>query len=120
MKILVVEDDERNLKLFRKILDAKGYNTLGAASGEDGLRIAEAELPSLILMDIKLLGMSGIQAAGFLKEGPATGRIPIIAVTGRPRCELPEECFDNYIPKPITDIGSFLKVVADTAGTGTY
>src|SRR3989442_9498856 len=79
--ILIVEDDEKNLKLVRDVLQFKGYQTVEASTGEDGVRLAKERHPALVLMDIQLPGMNGITALGQLRVDPATRAIPVIAVT---------------------------------------
>ena len=79
--ILIVEDNEKNMKLVRDVLQVKGYATLEAMTGEDGVRLAKERLPALVLMDIQLPGISGIEALKQLRADPATAAIPVIAVT---------------------------------------
>src|SRR5206468_12109326 len=70
--VLIVEDNDKNLKLVRDVLQVKGYATLEAGTAEDGIRLAAERIPDLILMDIQLPGMSGIQALKVLRANPAT------------------------------------------------
>ena len=104
--ILIVEDNDKNMKLARDILQAKGYQTLEATTGEDGVRIAKAELPALILMDIQLPGINGIEALRQLRADPATRSIPVIAVTASVmpshRRDITDAGFDAYVAKPIS------------------
>ncbi|HET7097149.1 MAG TPA: response regulator, partial [Casimicrobiaceae bacterium] len=79
--ILIIEDNDKNLKLVRDVLQVKGYATLEAGTAEDGVRIAAERVPDLILMDIQLPGMSGIDALKLLRADAATAAIPVIAVT---------------------------------------
>src|SRR4030095_14446973 len=79
--ILIVEDNEKNMKLVRDVLQAKGYTTVEAATAEDGVRLAGERVPDLILMDIHLPGMSGVDALKLLRADASTARIPIAAVT---------------------------------------
>ena len=72
--ILIVEDNERNLKLVRDVLQVKGYNTLEAVTGEDGVKLALEHKPDLVLMDIQLPGINGIEALGQLRANPVTRR----------------------------------------------
>jgi two-component system cell cycle response regulator DivK len=103
--ILIVEDNEKNLKLVRDVLQFKGYQTIEAGTGEDGVRLAKARIPSLILMDIQLPGMDGITALGELRADPATRAIPVIAVTAsamtHDRKKIMAAGFDGYQSKPI-------------------
>jgi two-component system, cell cycle response regulator DivK len=104
-RILIVEDNPRNLKLVRDVLQVKGYDTLEAGTGEEGVRIATAERPDLILMDIQLPGMNGIEALHALRGDPATAAIPVIAVTASvmqdDRKTIMAAGFDAYVGKPI-------------------
>ena len=77
--ILIIEDNPRNLKLARDILNHKGYETLEAENAEDGLALARARHPDLVLMDVQLPGMDGVQALGRLRADPETRDIPVIA-----------------------------------------
>jgi CheY-like chemotaxis protein len=104
--ILVVEDNEKNLKLVRDVLLQSGFRISEARTAEDAFdRVAESA-PDLILMDIGLPGMSGIEAVGKLKGDPATASIPVCALTAFAMEEDRERClragFDGYLVKPIT------------------
>ena len=103
--ILIVEDNDKNLKLVRDVLQVKGYATLEAGNAEDGIALARARLPDLVLMDIQLPGMSGIEAIGLLRADPATAAIPVVAVTAsvmpQDRNKITEAGFDAYVGKPI-------------------
>ena len=111
--ILIVEDNEKNMKLVRDILRHHKYETLEAANGLDGVRIASGSRPDLVLMDIQLPGMNGIDALKVLRADAATARIPVIAVTAsvmqQDRNLITEAGFDGYIGKPIN-----LKEFVDT------
>jgi two-component system cell cycle response regulator DivK len=112
--ILIVEDNEKNMKLVRDVLQVKGYATLEAGTAEDGIRLANEHKPDLVLMDIQLPGMNGIQALGLLRADPATAKIPVIAVTAsvmrQDRKLITEAGFDAYIGKPI-NLKEFLATV---------
>ncbi|HET9670198.1 MAG TPA: response regulator [Casimicrobiaceae bacterium] len=112
--VLIVEDNEKNLKLVRDVLQVKGYATLEATSAEDGIRIANERLPDLVLMDIQLPGMNGIDALRVLRADPATSAIPIIAVTAsvmqQDRKMITDAGFDAYVGKPI-NLKEFLEAV---------
>jgi two-component system cell cycle response regulator DivK len=103
--ILIIEDNEKNLKLVRDVLQVKGYQTLEAGSAEDGIRLAAEHDPDLILMDIQLPGMNGIEALKVLRADPATATIRVIAVTAsvmqQDRNQITEAGFDGYIGKPL-------------------
>ena len=103
--ILIIEDNEKNRKLVRDVLQYKGYKTLEAETGEDGVRLAQESSPALILMDIQLPGMNGIEALGRLRADPKTKKIPVIAVTAsamtHDRAKIMAAGFDGYQSKPI-------------------
>ena len=114
--ILIVEDNEKNMKLVRDVLQVKGYQTLEAGTAEDGIALAQAHSPDLVLMDIQLPGMNGIEALGVLRANPATAHIPVIAVTAsvmqQDRKLITEAGFDAYIGKPI-NLKEFLQAVRE-------
>ena len=103
--ILIVEDNAKNLKLVRDVLQVKGYSTLEAGTAEDGLKLARGRKPDLILMDIQLPGMSGIEALKALRAEPATAAIPVVAITAsvmqQDRQQIMSAGFDGFIEKPI-------------------
>jgi two-component system cell cycle response regulator DivK len=104
--ILIVEDNEKNRKLARDVLEVKGYKTIESETAEEGLKLAAENLPALILMDIQLPGMDGITAMKQLKSNPSTKAIPIIAITASAmtnnRQAMLAEGFDGYQTKPIS------------------
>jgi two-component system cell cycle response regulator DivK len=112
--ILIVEDNEKNMKLVRDVLQVKGYATLEAATAEDGIKLAIEHKPDLILMDIHLPGMNGIEALGVLRADPATASIPVIAVTAsvmqQDRKLITDAGFEAYVGKPI-NLKEFLDAV---------
>ena len=112
--ILIVEDNEKNMKLVRDVLQVKGYATVEAVTGEDGIRLAAERKPDLILMDIQLPGMNGIDALKVLRADPATTAIPVIAVTAsvmqQDRNLITQAGFDGYIGKPL-NLKEFLDAV---------
>jgi two-component system cell cycle response regulator DivK len=112
--ILIVEDNDKNMKLVRDVLQAKKYTTIEAGTAEDGIRLASERLPDLILMDIHLPGMSGIDALKVLRAAPATAHIPIAAVTAsvmqQDRAMIMDAGFDAYVSKPIS-LKEFLETV---------
>jgi len=115
--ILIVEDNEKNLKLVRDVLQYKGYQTIEAGTGEDGVRLARERGPALILMDIQLPGIDGITALGQLRADPATRAIPVIAVTAsamtQDRKKIMAAGFDGYQTKPIR-VREFMGAVRGT------
>jgi two-component system, cell cycle response regulator DivK len=119
--ILIVEDNDKNLKLVRDVLQVKGYATIEAGSAEDGIRLAGERHPDLILMDIQLPGMSGIDALKVLRADAATAGIPVVAVTAsvmqQDRNLITEAGFDGYIGKPL-NLKEFLESVRATLERG--
>ncbi len=120
-RILIVEDNDKNMKLARDVLQAKGYATLEAVTGEDGVRIALAERPDLVLMDIQLPGISGIDALKALRADSSTAGIPVAALTASvtpvDRNKITEAGFDAFLSKPI-NLKEFLDTVARLADGG--
>jgi len=114
---LMVEDNDKNRKLMRDLLQVKGYSTLEAESAEEGIRLAGEKNPSLILMDIQLPGMNGIEALRRLRADPETKAIPVIAVTAsvmsHDEKEILDAGFDGYQRKPL-NIREFLEAVRRT------
>jgi CheY-like chemotaxis protein len=114
--ILIVEDNEKNLKLARDLLQVKGYQTLEAGTAELGVELARRHMPQLILMDIQLPGMDGVAALGQLKADPTTAKIPVIALTAfamkDDRERFRSAGFDGYLVKPI-NIRELLGVVRE-------
>ena len=114
--ILIVEDNEKNLKLARDLLQVKGYQTLEAGTAELGVELARRHMPQLILMDIQLPGMDGVAALGQLKADPTTAKIPVIALTAfamkDDRERFRSAGFDGYLVKPI-NIRELLEVVRE-------
>ena len=112
--ILIVEDNDKNLKLVRDVLQVKGYSTIEAGNAEDGIVLARERKPDLILMDIQLPGMNGIEAIGVLRADPSTAGIPVAAVTAsvmqQDRNKITEAGFNAYVGKPI-NLNEFLATV---------
>jgi CheY-like chemotaxis protein len=104
--ILIIEDNEKNRKLVRDVLQVKGYKTMECETAEDGIRLAKEQRPALILMDIQLPGMDGITAMKQLKGEGETSNIPVIAITASAmthnRTTMLAEGFDGYQTKPIS------------------
>jgi two-component system cell cycle response regulator DivK len=119
--ILIVEDNDKNRKLVRDVLQFKGYRTVDAETGEVGVALAREMLPALILMDIQLPGISGIDALDQLRADPATRHIPVIAVTAsamtHDRQKILSAGFDAYQSKPI-DVKGFLGLVSEVLRNG--
>ncbi|HEX7440757.1 MAG TPA: response regulator [Caldimonas sp.] len=104
-KILIVEDNEKNMKLVRDILRHNGHATLEAATGADGVRLARAERPDLILMDIQLPDIDGIAALGRIREDSSLDATPVVAVSASvmpdDHQKIVASGFDAFITKPI-------------------
>jgi two-component system, cell cycle response regulator DivK len=117
--ILIVEDNEKNRKLERDILQFHGYQTVEADTAEEGIRLAQATPPALILMDIQLPGMNGIEALHHLRADPRTRAIPVIAVTAsamtHDRQTIMAAGFDGYQAKPI-EVTQFVAAVRHAVG----
>jgi two-component system, cell cycle response regulator DivK len=103
--ILIIEDNEKNRKLVRDVLQAKGYQTIETETAEEGLELAQEKSPALILMDIQLPGMDGITALKQLRAEPQTKNIRVIAITASAmthnRQTMLAGGFDGYQTKPI-------------------
>jgi two-component system cell cycle response regulator DivK len=114
--ILIVEDNEKNMKLLRDVLGHRGYRTLEAVTGEEGVALAREHHPALILMDIQLPGIDGIEAFEQLAADEATKNIPVVAVTAsamqEERARIEATGFAGYQPKPIR-IREFMAAVEE-------
>lgn len=112
--VLIVEDNELNMKLFHDLLDAHGYATIQARSGMDALALAREHRPQLILMDIQLPEVSGLEVTKWIKDDDQLMAIPIVAVTAfamkGDEERIRQGGCEAYISKPIT-IGSFIDTV---------
>ena len=117
--ILVVEDNETNLKLVRDILQYQGFDVMEARTAEDGVALATERLPDLVLMDIQLPGMDGVEALRRLRRSSATASMAVVAVTALAmkddRARLLEAGFDGYLEKPISarDLGDQVREFLD-------
>jgi two-component system cell cycle response regulator DivK len=114
--ILIVEDNARNLKLMRDVLQHRGYRTLEATTARDGIRLAQDELPDLVLMDFQLPDMNGIDAFQHLRQDSRTASIPVVAVSAsvmpEERSRIVASGFDGFQGKPIR-VREFLAAVAE-------
>ena len=112
--ILIVEDNDKNMKLMRDVLTFKGYRLAEAETGEDGVRLARELHPDLVLMDIQLPGINGITAFRQIRDNPMTATIPVLAVTAsvmdRDRTTIMEAGFDGYQSKPL-NVKTFIEAV---------
>ena len=114
--ILIVEDNEDNADIFVEIIERCGYETILASDGRDGVEKAQSELPDLIIMDVQLPLMSGLEATRILKAGDTTKHIPIIAVTAfaseQDRAKILAEKVNGFIPKPI-NVKNFVSLIEE-------
>ncbi len=112
--ILIIEDNDKNMKLARDILNAKGYRTIEAVTGEEGVKLAKEKLPDLVLMDIQLPGINGIEAFRQIRADAKTAGILVVAltasVTPTDRSEITAAGFDAFIGKPI-NLKEFVETV---------
>jgi two-component system cell cycle response regulator DivK len=103
--ILIIEDNEKNLRLIHDILESQGYRVLQARSGKEGIEAAREQRPDLIIMDIQMPGIDGITATRILKQDEQTCNIPVIALTAMAmkgdRDRILQAGCDGYLPKPV-------------------
>ena len=103
--VLVVEDNEKNMKLFRDVLQAAGYSTLEATTGSQAVDLATEHLPDLVLMDIQLPDIDGVEALGRLRAAERTTTLPVLALTAQAmegdRERFLAAGFDGYLSKPV-------------------
>ena len=113
-KILIVEDNELNMKLFHDLLESKGYDIVQTRDGMEALKIARAQMPDFILMDIQLPEVSGLEVTKWLKEDDNLKQIPVVAVTAfamkGDEEKIREGGCEAYIAKPIS-VTNFLETV---------
>jgi two-component system cell cycle response regulator DivK len=117
--VLIVEDNELNMKLFNDLLKAHGYDTVQARNGLDGIEFAREHRPDLILMDIQLPEVSGIDVIRWLKEDQDLRAIPVVAITAfamkGDEERIRESGCEAYLSKPIS-VSKFLDTVRSYAG----
>ena len=115
--VMIVEDNDKNRKLVRDVLNAKGYQVIETDNGEESIRLAIEKKPALILMDFHLPGIDGIEALRRLRGDPETRDIPVIAVTAsamtEDRQKITSAGFNGLQTKPI-HVKQFVQVVGDT------
>ena len=120
-RILVVEDNAKNMKLFRDVLVATGYRTLEATTGSEALDMASEHTPDLVLMDIQLPDLDGVQALHRLRADARTAGIPVLALTAQAmsgdRERFLEAGFDGYLSKPV-DVVELIQVVREHCDSG--
>jgi len=119
--ILIVEDNDKNRKLVRDVLAHEGYRLLETDNGEEAVRLAQAERPALVLMDIQLPGIDGMEALRRLRADAETRAIPVVAVTAsamtQDRATIIAAGFDGYQSKPIS-VRPFLAAVREALDRG--
>jgi two-component system cell cycle response regulator DivK len=117
--ILIVEDNVKNMKLVRDLLKAKGYTTLEAITGEQGVELALAHVPDLVLMDIQLPDINGIDAFERIRADPRTAAVPVVAftasVTPTDRNRITQAGFSGFVSKPI-NLKEFLATIKRMVG----
>ncbi len=113
-KILIVEDNEKNMKLVRDILRHNGFATIEATTGGEGVRLATAEAPDLVLMDIQLPDIDGIEALRLIRTNAALDAVPVVAVSASvmpdDQQKIVSSGFDAFVTKPI-NLRQFLDTV---------
>ena len=112
----MVEDNEKNMKLFRDVLQATGYSTLEATTGEEAVELAATHIPALILLDVQLPGIDGVEALARLRDDERTAAIPVLALTAQAmhgdRERFLAAGFDAYLAKPV-DVVELLRTVGE-------
>ena len=120
-RVLIVEDNEKNLKLVRDVLQATGYRTLQATTGEEAVELALSQAPALVLMDVQLPGIDGVEALERLRQNERTASIPVLALTAQAmsgdRERFLEAGFDGYLAKPV-DVGELIETVREHCDRG--
>ncbi len=105
-RVLVVEDNERNLKLVRDVLQYAGYEIIEASTGEEGVELAQSRSPDVILMDLQLPDIDGMEALRRIRKSPVTADVPVVAVTAfamqDDRARVFDAGFDGYLEKPLS------------------
>ena len=120
-RVLVVEDNEKSMKLFRDVLQVTGYSTLEARTGEEAIALAVEHAPALVLMDVQLPGMDGVAALARLRADKRTASIPVLALTAQAMYGAREGFlkagFDGYLSKPV-DLVELLRTVEEHCSGG--
>jgi two-component system, cell cycle response regulator DivK len=120
-RVLIVEDNEKNMKLFRDVLQATGYSTLEATTGEEAIELSLSQAPALVLMDVQLPGIDGVEALERLRQNERTASIPVLALTAQAmsgdRERFLEAGFDGYLAKPV-DVGELIETVREHCDRG--
>ena len=117
--VMIVEDNELNMKLFHDLLEAQGYNTVGTRNGIEALDLARRHHPDLIVMDIQLPEVSGLEVTKWLKEDPELKAVPVVAVTAfamkGDEERIRQGGCEAYLSKPIS-VAKFLDTVRNYLG----
>ena len=120
--ILVVEDNQKNMKLVREVLQATGYRTLEATTGERAVELAAEHGPDLVLMDIRLPDIDGVETLGRLRADESTAAMPVVALTAQAmegdRERFLAAGFDGYVSKPVDIAGLVATVKQHCDGGG--
>jgi CheY-like chemotaxis protein len=120
-RILIVEDNEKNMKLFRDVLEATGYDTIEATTGEEAVELALSNTPALVLMDVQLPGIDGVEALARLRSDERTESVPVVALTAQAMYGDRERFlgvgFDGYLSKPV-NVSELLVAVEEHCGRG--
>ena len=120
-RVLIVEDNEKNMKLFRDVLQATGYSTLEATTGEEAIELALSQAPALVLLDVQLPGIDGVGALERMRQNERTASIPVLALTAQAmsgdRERFLEAGFDGYLAKPV-DVGALIEAVREHCDRG--
>ena len=120
-RVLIVEDNEKNMKLVRDVLQATGYSTLEATTGEEAIELSLSQAPALVLMDVQLPGIDGVGALERLRQNERTASIPVLALTAQAmsgdRERFLEAGFDGYLAKPV-DVGELIEAVREHCDRG--
>jgi len=120
-RVLIVEDNGKNMKLVRDVLQATGYSTLEATTGEEAVGLALSQAPALVLMDVQLPGIDGVEALERMRQNERTASIPVLALTAQAmsgdRERFLEAGFDGYLAKPV-DVGELIQTVREHCDRG--
>jgi two-component system, cell cycle response regulator DivK len=120
-RVLIVEDNEKNMKLFRDVLEATGYDTIEATTGEEAVELALSNTPALVLMDVQLPGIDGVEALARLRRDERTESVPVVALTAQAMYGDRERFlgvgFDGYLSKPV-NVSELLVAVKEHCGHG--
>jgi two-component system cell cycle response regulator DivK len=115
-RVLIVEDNEKNMKLVRDVLQASGYSTFEATTGEEAVELALSQAPALVLMDVQLPGIDGVEALEKMRQNESTASIPVLALTAQAmsgdRERFLEAGFDGYLAKPV-DVRELIEAVRE-------